>query len=134
MIKEKAILALQNAIDDDHASDSLAIKRVLKLMRKYGISPDGTKSKKIAAKPSTQAADNNGAEQRVITAIGTMNGEFTLANLMEAVQAANQDLEINRSTVSSVLFRNKDKLVKVVQTGRGRKAAIYEKISLPAQG
>jgi len=47
---------------------------------------------------------------------------------MAAAQKAYPEAMINRNTVSGVLFRYKDKRVRVVEEGRGRRAAIYEGI------
>jgi hypothetical protein len=134
MLKEKAILALQDKIAEEYQSDMAAIKRVLRLMRKKGIRPDGVKPRKEKTQESelismsVQAVNGGGIEHRINAAIQKMTGHFTLVQLMELLEQDNPDLETNRNTVSGVLFRNKDKTVRVVEAGRGRKAAIYEKI------
>jgi hypothetical protein len=124
MIKEKEILALQKRLDADYQADKEAIKRVLKLLKKKGIRA-GIKNRgcpKAGESLPNGNGDSAGSEKRIAAAIQSTTGQFTLSDIVKVLPNE------NRSTISGVLFRSKDKSVKIVTPGRGRKPAVYEKM------
>jgi hypothetical protein len=128
-VKEKAILALQQKLDEEYRANNDAIKLVLKLLRKNGGATPAPKPKRDGTSSSTnsliQAAEifmEAGVEKSINNAIASKTAKFTLSDLVAELP------NVNRSTISSVLFRQKDKTIKVVQAGRGRRPTVYEKI------
>jgi hypothetical protein len=125
MIKTKALLALEKAVDGKYEADKAAIRHVLKLCRQHGISPSGTKSVKTESDNSADchtASNGDGVETKIRAAIQKQTGQFGLADLTKALP------DVNRSTISGVLHREQDKTVRVIVKGQGRRLGVYEKM------
>jgi hypothetical protein len=124
MLNEKHILGLQKKLTADYKADRDAIRRVLKLLKKQ--------TAKAASKQRPEdkngvlhlngSTGESGTEKRIAAAIQAQTGTFTLGHLLAVLP------EENRNTISGVLFRSKDKTIRVVTPGRGRRAAVYEKM------
>ena len=125
MIKTKALLALEKAVDGKYEADKAAIRHVLKLCRQHGISPTGGKSPR--SEPDNHSApqgatNGDGAETQIRAAILRQSGQFGLQDLVKTLP------DINRSTISGVLYREQGKTVRVLVKGQGRRLGVYEKM------
>ena len=145
------ILALEETLRSDYEADIEAIRRVKLLLERRRVeafkrkaieairSPSPNGSAPIVTPPPSPAhhpelpmeADGNGhdtVESKVLKVIDGFQGQFKMADLLAALLQDFPGVTINPKTVSGVLFRLKDKTIKVVKEGRGRRAAIYAKI------
>jgi hypothetical protein len=125
MIKTKAILALEKAVDVKYEADKAAIRHVLKLCRQHGISPTGGQSRRSETDthPVAQGAPNgDGVETQIRAAILKQTGQFGLQDLTKILP------DVKRSTISGVLYRESGKTVKVIIKGQGRRLGVYEKM------
>src|SRR3989442_632796 len=131
MLDETEILALEKRLAAEYQADLAAIRRVLRLLRDK---PAETlqadhKLPKPTHHPELSIASPNGTvESRVLFTIQQMKERFTFPQLLAALEANFPGEEINRKTVSGVMFRHKGSRIRVIQPGHGRKGAIYEKM------
>jgi len=130
MFNEKTILELQDALDEERKADLAAIKRVLALIKRTGLSsPKKRNPQAVVGQNGTHhnnvgTLDNNeGTEESILEIIKGIDGHFTFSDLADAVKTKIGD--VDRKAISAVIFRNKDKAIKVIQEGRGRRKAIY---------
>ncbi|PYJ83830.1 MAG: hypothetical protein DME22_14685 [Verrucomicrobia bacterium] len=152
MLDEKTILELQEKISAKYKADVAAIKRVIHLLRKNKLRADGTarlRRRKLIPNPipaKTLDQSHIGAEEQIETSNGHLNQEnlendilsvvsrfedtFTFADLMAAIKRYLNGREIDRKTVSWVIYRNKGKYIKIVRPGRGQRKAIYAKLDI----
>jgi len=139
MLNQKTILELEKRLEAEHLEDKKAIKRVLRLLRKQGLAgserrrfPTAKEVSEGSAEPPqlepTNGKQNGGVEKQILQTIEKLSGPFTLAEVLDVLSKDFPDATIKRSTVSSVIFRYKDKKLRIVTAGRGRRAAIYERI------
>lgn len=108
--------SLKKRLTDTYEADKAAIDRVLTLLGQ------NTEAKK----PEPQS--DLTVENRVLGAILALPPQFTLSEVMEKIAVLFPG-EINRATVSSVLFRLKGVgKITLIKPGIGRRAAIYGKL------
>ena len=135
MLSETEILNLEKRLQAEHQADLAAVRRVLRLLREKQLDssePDALSDGIPVHHPELPIASPNGSiESRVLSTVQKMNGRFTFSQLMEALLANFPTDDFNRKTISGVMFRNKGTKFRVVESGRGRKGAIYERFSEP---
>lgn len=145
-IDEKLLADLEGRVNTEYQKDIAAIKRVLKLIRKNKLAPaptakiHGDKAQRISSSPASTppalpasngyAEKGAGIESRILSIVEKFPGQFNFSELLQAVTVSCPDQTIDRRVVSAVIFQNKGKRIRVVQEGRGRKRAIYEKITV----
>ena len=108
---------LQQRLKSEYDADSAAIERVLRLLKSNGSTNDA---------PPQISTDT--IERKVTSAIAMVPANFTLGDIMGELSNAYPGEEINRASVSSVIYRLKEAhKVTIVKPGIGRRAAVYGK-------
>jgi hypothetical protein len=137
-MNKKDILDLEENLRAEYLADLEAIRRVKRLL-------DERKLSQLKAVESDQVTSSitppppihhpelpmtNGhetVESKVMKVINGFQGPFKMSDILTALLQDFPAETINPKTVSGVLFRSKDKTIRVVKEGRGRRAAIYTK-------
>jgi hypothetical protein len=133
-IDERTISELQVRVNTEHQKDIAAIKRVLRLIRKNNLLPQ-TAVKRRGAIPTTAPVMSNGhqnevgIENQIFSTVEKFPGQFSFADLAQALKVSYPTQEFDRKVISGVIFQNKGKRIRVIQEGWGRRKAIYSKMS-----
>ena len=142
-IDEHILNDLESRVNTEYQKDMAAIRRVFKLIRRNKLVPEQTVKNRDLTRPLFPATHNqpnppkgvtnghqngDGLEEKILSIIGKFPAHFTFAELLQALKVSYPDKTIDRKVVSAVIFKNKDNRIRVVQEGRGRRKAIYEKM------
>lgn len=120
-MKTEDVLALKQQLKAEYDADTQAVERVLQLLQ--------ARNGKLEVPASQQPTTSKTVEQRVREAIAVLPAQFTLADVAAKMTEMLPNVEFNRATVGSIVFRMKeDTKLRLIQAGIGRRAAIYGKI------
>lgn len=109
---------LQKQLKSAYEADQAAINRVMQLL-------SGRPASVVDASDPTTTKT---VEQKVKAAIAALPAQFALADVMNKIGELFAGQEINRATVSTILYRlRKDNQIKEISKGIGRRAAVYGK-------
>lgn len=116
-MKIEDVKELKQRLKSEYDADSAAIERVLKLLGK---------SNESNGQPQITFGT---VEEKVNAALALLPAQFTLSDVTGKLSELYPAEEINRASVSSVIFRLKEEnKIKLLVAGKGRRAAIYGKI------
>jgi hypothetical protein len=139
-IDQKLISELEVRVNTEHQKDIAAIKRVLRLIRKNKLAHQYPEKRReippppIRIRPITPPSASNGhkngdeVEEKIFSVIEKFPGQFKFADLVQALKVSYPEQEFDRKVVSNVIFKNKDRRIRVIQEGWGRRKAIYAKM------
>ena len=96
-MKTEEVKALKKQLKDEYEADDAAIERVLRLL--------GSRNGKNT---ETSQEPYGTLESRVVSAIALLPNQFALADIIAKLGETYPNEEINRASVSSVIFRLKE--------------------------